>query len=84
VPGTNTAGLSLFKEVPLGKVREGMRLQYRLESFNAFNHPQFCGPNGTVVASFVGSDSSTYGNFGQVTSQRNSPREVQTALKLYW
>jgi hypothetical protein len=84
VPGTNTAGLSLFKEIPLGKVREGMRLQYRLESFNAFNHPQFCGPNGTVVATFVGSDPSTYGNFGQVTSQCNSPREVQMALKLYW
>jgi hypothetical protein len=84
VPGTNTAGLSLFKEISLGRFREGMRLQYRLESFNAFNHPQFCGPNGTVVATFVGSDPSTYDNFGQVTSQCNSPREVQMALKLYW
>jgi len=61
-----------------------MRLQYRLESFNAFNHPQFCGPNGSVPATFVGGDPSTYANFGQVTSQCNSPREVQMALKLYW
>lgn len=83
-PGTDTAGLSLFKEIPLGRFREGMRLQYRLESFNAFNHPQFCGPNGTVPAAFVGSDPSTYANFGKVTSQCNSPREVQMALKLYW
>jgi hypothetical protein len=83
-PGTNTAGLSLFKDFSLGNFREGMRLQYRLESFNAFNHPQFCGPNGTIPATFVGGDPSTYANFGQVTSQCNAPRQVQMAFKLYW
>jgi hypothetical protein len=51
-----------------------MRLEYRLESFNALNHPQFCGPN-TVVGG---------GSFGLVSCQANSPREVQMALKLYF
>ncbi len=74
VPGTNTTALSLFKEIPLGKFREGSRLEYRVEAFNALNHPQFCGPNTTVPT----------GIFGQVTCQANSPREVQMALKLYW
>jgi hypothetical protein len=73
-PGTQNASLSLFKEIPLSKFREGMRLEYRLESFNAFNHPQFAAPNATVNS----------GNFGVVSSQANSPREVQMALKLYW
>ncbi len=73
-PGTSTAGLSLFKEIPLSKFREGMRLEYRLESFNALNHPQFCAPNGKVNS----------GNFGVVSCQANSPREVQMGLKLYW
>jgi hypothetical protein len=73
-PGTANASLSAFKEFPLSKVREGMRLEFRFESFNAFNHPQFCGPNAVVGS----------GSFGNVTCQANSPREVQMALKLYF
>ncbi len=73
-PGTANATLSLFKEFPLNVIREGARAEYRLESFNALNHPQFCGPNTTVGS----------GVFGKVTCQANSPREVQMALKLYW
>jgi hypothetical protein len=73
-PGTANATLSIFKEFPIDRVREGMRLEYRLESFNALNHPQFCGPN-TVVGG---------GRFGVVNCQANSPREVQMALKLYF
>ncbi|MEK7408481.1 MAG: TonB-dependent receptor [Acidobacteriota bacterium] len=74
MPGTNTAALSLFKDIPLSVVREGARIQYRLESFNALNHPQFCGPQSTVNSAL----------FGKVTCQANSPREVQMALKFYW
>jgi hypothetical protein len=74
VPGTSTGALSLFKEIGLSKLREGARAEFRLESFNALNHPQFCGPNTTVNG----------GSFGQITCQANSPREVQLALKLYW
>jgi Carboxypeptidase regulatory-like domain len=73
-PGTRNASLSLFKEFPLTSWREEARLQFRLESFNALNHPQFFGPNTTVAS----------GVFGVISSQRNSPREVQLALKLYW
>jgi hypothetical protein len=74
VPGTSTGALSLFKEIALSKLREGSRMEFRLESFNALNHPQFCGPNTTVNG----------GSFGEITCQANSPREVQLALKLYW
>jgi hypothetical protein len=58
----------------LSIVREGARLQFRIEAFNALNHPRFNWPN-TVVNG---------GNFGVITSTANSPREVQLALKLYW
>jgi len=75
MPGTNVAELSLFKQFGLAKIREGARLEYRIEAFNALNHPQFCGPNSTV-----GTD-----NFGKITCQPdNSPRQVQMALKFYW
>ncbi len=66
--------LTLLKGFSLGGVREGMKLEYRAEAFNAFNHPVFCGPNTTVGSS----------NFGKVFSQCQAPREIQMALKLYW
>jgi hypothetical protein len=74
VPGAKNASLSLFKEFSLNPLREGSRLEFRLETFNAFNHPQFGGINAVVDS----------GEFGVVNSQANSPREVQLGLKLYW
>ena len=73
-PGTNNASLSLFKQISLNKLREGAKIEFRAEAFNALNHPQFCGPD-TAVGS---------GNFGIITDQCNGPREAQLALKLYW
>ena len=58
----------------MAAIREGMRLQFRLESFNTFNHPHFAGPNGNVGAS----------DFGFISSTVNSPRELQLALKFYF
>jgi hypothetical protein len=74
VPGTNNATLSVFKEFSLNKMREGSKLELRVEAFNALNHPQF----GNIVTTF------NTGNFGDVQSQVNSPRQVQMALKLYF
>jgi len=73
-PGTATTALSLFKQFKFDFLREGSFLEFRAEAFNALNHPQFAAPNLTVGAS----------NFGTVTSQANSPRQVQLALKLYF
>jgi len=73
-PGMTNATLSLFKEFSLARVREGMRLQYRIEAFNALNHPQFAGPD----TNYQG------GSFGTITGLLVGPREVQMALKLYW
>jgi len=71
-PGQRNSNLSLFKAFQLSKLREGMSLEYRIQTLNAFNHPLFAGPNMTV-----GSDS-----FGAVTSQANTPREVEMGLRL--
>ncbi len=73
-PGIDIANLSVFKEFSLAKFREGMRLEYRAEAFNAFNHPHFCGPNTNVNG----------GSFGQITSTCTASREVQMALKFYF
>ncbi|MEJ7608397.1 MAG: hypothetical protein WKF37_19545 [Bryobacteraceae bacterium] len=60
--------LSVFKNF---RFRENYSFQFRAEAFNLANHPVFGAPANTVGA----------GNFGVVTSQANSPRQLQMALK---
>jgi hypothetical protein len=72
-PGTATTALSFFKQFPL-PIGEASKLEFRVEAFNALNHPQFSPPNLTVGSSA----------FGKVTGQANSPRQVQLGLKLYF
>lgn len=69
--GTKNFDLSLFKN---NHFHEGQwNVQFRVEFFNAFNRVQFSNPN-------TQADSST--SFGVVSSQSNSPRQIQLALKL--
>ncbi|MGH9839865.1 MAG: TonB-dependent receptor domain-containing protein [Blastocatellia bacterium] len=69
--GIKNFDLSLFKEFqPL----ERMAVQFRVEALNAFNTPRFGGPNTSVTST----------TFGQITSQANSPRQLQFGLKLLW
>jgi len=53
---------------------ERVTVTLRGEFFNAFNRVVFGAPVANVSAA----------NFGRVTSQSNSPRQMQMALKLYW
>lgn len=61
--------LSLVKQFP---IHESIHLQFRFEAFNLLNKVQFGVPN------------TTFGSptFGFITSQANSPRNIQTAVKL--
>jgi len=67
-PGTNNLDLALFKNFALGM---GSRLQFRFESFNAFNHTQFNAPEVNV----------SNPNFGRMVSARPG-RINQVGLKL--
>ena len=74
-PGQESVTLSAFKSFSLAAMREGSRLEFRMEAFNAFNHPYFNGPNTDVDS----------GNFGVITSTvGGTDRQVQLALKLYF
>jgi hypothetical protein len=73
-PGTSIANMALFKEFPMNKYREGMRLEFRMEAFNVFNHPQFGNPDMTYGD----------GSFGAIFSTAQSNREVQLGLKFYF
>ena len=66
--------------------KDRMRAQFRFETFNTFNHPNFYAPNAGSTA-WQGCDpnaSSTCGSsFGQVTAAFPA-RSVQWAGKFYW
>ncbi|MBZ5562800.1 MAG: carboxypeptidase regulatory-like domain-containing protein [Acidobacteriia bacterium] len=72
VPGTNNATLGVSKEFSLQKVREGTRLQLRMEAYNALNHPVFDGIGTTF----------NQGSFGTVSSLSNTARMVTVALRV--
>jgi hypothetical protein len=68
-PGRTNFDLSLFKDFP---IRERVKMQFRAESFNIFNHPQFGLPGGSIGSASAPVISSTVGN----------PRQMQVALRL--
>ena len=78
-PGDNNWDMGLEKNFHLSAKSEGLRLQYRAEMYNAFNHPQIAYNGvGTTWASTLSSST-----FGHVSSMA-SDRVIQMALKLYF
>jgi hypothetical protein len=68
-PGYRNFDLSIQKYFP---IKESVRLQFRLDMFNAFNHTNFYSPNESIGP-----------GFGTI-NQAWTPRLMQAALKLYW
>ena len=74
-PGTANADVSLFKSFGLSEIHQGSSLEFRFETYNAFNHTEFAGPNTTVGDT---------ANFGKITQQANSPRICQASLRFFY
>ena len=78
--------LSFFKNFP---ITERVRMEFRSEFFNIFNHPNFNYPGfgGNGVVAISGSTNFTNKSFGEIGSTRDNPfdsREIQFALKVYF
>jgi Carboxypeptidase regulatory-like domain/TonB dependent receptor/TonB-dependent Receptor Plug Domain len=78
-PRNNIADLSLIKST---RINERLRLQFRSEFFNVFNHPNFALPNVTVNSSGFGTITSTPDVANGNPLGDGGPRQVQLALKL--
>jgi hypothetical protein len=59
---------------------EGMRVDFRAEFFNLFNHPHFYLPGSSGVSNMQDVNASS--SFGVINSTLNDPRFIQFALKL--
>ncbi|HXP82747.1 MAG TPA: carboxypeptidase-like regulatory domain-containing protein [Verrucomicrobiae bacterium] len=70
-PGQFNTDFSLGKVTTVGGIRENAQLAFRVEFYNAFNHPQFANPG------------TTYGtaNFGVITQSSVAPRLIQFGFK---
>jgi hypothetical protein len=70
-PGQFNTDFSLGKKTRVGGLREDAMLAFRMEFYNALNHPQFANP-GTQIDS---------ASFGVITQPSVAPRLIQFALK---
>jgi hypothetical protein len=68
-PGVDNFDVSLFKNT---RITERFQLQFRAEAFNVFNRVQFGVPNTSINSTA----------FGVISSQQNSPRNLQLGLRL--
>jgi hypothetical protein len=79
-PGYNNFDTGIMKNWAF---RESMRVQFRAEMFNTFNHPNFFTPNGSYSGCDPNSSSNCPSGFGQITKAFPS-REMQWSGKFYW
>jgi len=68
-PPQKDVDFSVFKDIP---VKEQLKLQFRAEFFNVFNHTNYAIPVNNVTSK----------SFGQITSTATTGREIQFALKV--
>ena len=78
-PGLNNWDIALLKDTA---ITETVKLQFRVELFNAFNHTQFGQPDGNISdAQGISEDTGRLTGFGTIQNA-NPPRIVQLSLKL--
>jgi hypothetical protein len=70
-PGQVNADLSLGKRARVGGLAENAELAFRMEFYNALNHPQFATPGTTLHTA----------SFGVITQTAVAPRLIQFGVK---
>jgi hypothetical protein len=81
-PGVVNGDVSMFKNIPFNFMREGARLQIRVEAFNLPNRANFAAP---LTNNKLFDTKGNPVNFaGQITSLQTPGRVIQLGLKLLW
>ena len=78
-PGTVNTNVSVIKETP---IKEQVRLQFRAEFFNFFNHANFALPNANAFVQTANGGGAPNPTFGKITATTTASRQIQFALKL--
>ena len=78
-PGFWNWNMGLFKAV---SVTERVRLQFRAEAFNVFNHPNWCGSSGCSGTTNIGLNPNSASTFGKVLTKGGNPGTGERNLQL--
>jgi hypothetical protein len=77
-PGFWDLDLAVMKNTRIG---EKLSVQFRVEAFNIFNHPDFDLPNPNLFTLAPTGGAIPNPVAGQITDTVNAPRQIQFALK---
>jgi hypothetical protein len=83
-PGTLNLDFSMVKNIPVKRISESFRVQFRAEVFNILNHANFAVPVTPDNTDIFDSTGAPTGVAGLLTSTTTTAREVQFALKIIW
>ena len=81
-PGLVNMDFSVAKNIPIRKISEASRAQFRVELFNAFNHPNFLPPLNNL--NLFDAAGRPIPNAGMLDATATSSRQIQFALKVVW
>jgi hypothetical protein len=83
-PGLSNLDFSAFKNIPVTRISETFRVQFRAEFFNILNRANFAVPIMPDNAQIFDSTGALSSSAGLLTSTTTTARQVQFALKLVW
>jgi hypothetical protein len=81
-PGIVNLDFSIYKTFAISKISERANLQFRVETYNLFNHADFAPPNNNNT--LFDSNANPVGGAGLIDQTTLASREIQFALKLTW
>jgi hypothetical protein len=82
-PGLVDWDASLFRNIPVTRLSESFRIQFRWEVFNALNHTNFNPPTSTSLQLFTQA-LTPIASAGNLTSTSTTSRQLQFAIKVLW
>ena len=82
-PGEVSLDFSIFKNIPITRITESFKVQFRAEAFNALNRTNLQPPyNNNVI--FNGTDPTIVPGVGLIQGTQTTSRQIQFGLKLLW
>jgi hypothetical protein len=81
-PGLLNLDMAAYKNIPLTRIAEGFKAQFRAEFFNLPNHTNFAAPlaNNAVF----NQSGARVANAGLITTTQTTSRQIQFGLRLTW
>jgi hypothetical protein len=83
-PGLANLDMSIFKNIPVRKISESFKIQFRTEFFNILNRANFAVPITPDNTDIFDPTGAPTGVAGRLTSTTTTAREIQFGLKLVW